>query len=234
MPPQGVTPSEFREDHGIYKTRMNGLSCGEEIMTRSSAVLIQCQRVTNGRTDGQKDRQTDVQPISITCFSIADARKNYSTWCMSNSQTASSPAGSIIRFVYCLSHSLLWWDLTSTELMYAVHNGHRQNVIGPSPAYNVVLLCLTLFDYTRYNVGPSVLLHRSRSHKCTSPIYHYYYNLLSTSQRTVFVDTRLYHDRQYYFFLNSLFIIRMLDLYKDSYWTLLLITFHFLFFISDF
>ena len=26
--------------------------------------------------DGQTDIQTDVQPISITCFSIADARKN--------------------------------------------------------------------------------------------------------------------------------------------------------------
>jgi len=34
--------------------------------------LIGCQRVTDRRTD----RQTDVQPISITCFSIADARKN--------------------------------------------------------------------------------------------------------------------------------------------------------------
>ena len=45
---------------------MNGLSCGEESMTICSAVLIGCQRVT--------DRQTDVQPISITCFSIADAR----------------------------------------------------------------------------------------------------------------------------------------------------------------
>ena len=42
-------PSEFRED----KTRMNGLSCGEEIMTIYSAVLIQYQRVTDGRTDGQ-------------------------------------------------------------------------------------------------------------------------------------------------------------------------------------
>jgi len=37
-------------------------------MTIYSAVLIQYQRVT--------DRQTDVQPISITCFSIANARKN--------------------------------------------------------------------------------------------------------------------------------------------------------------
>ena len=70
-PPQGVTPSEFREHLDIHKTRMNGLSCGEESMTIYSAVLIGCQRVT----DGQTDRQTDVHPISITCFSIADARK---------------------------------------------------------------------------------------------------------------------------------------------------------------
>jgi len=34
--------------------------------------LIPCQRVTDGQTDGQ----TDVKPIAITCFSIADARKN--------------------------------------------------------------------------------------------------------------------------------------------------------------
>ena len=65
---QGVTPSEFREDLGVHKTRMNGLSCGEESMTIYSAVLIGCQRVTDG--------QTDVKPIAITCFSIADARKN--------------------------------------------------------------------------------------------------------------------------------------------------------------
>ena len=69
-----MTPSEFREDLGIHKTRMNGLSCVEESMTIYSAVLIGCQRVT----DRQTDRQTDVQPISITCFSIADARKNHS------------------------------------------------------------------------------------------------------------------------------------------------------------
>jgi len=70
--PQGVTPSEFREDLDKHKTRMNGLSSGEEIMTIRSAVLIQYQRVTDGRTD----RRTDVQPIAKTCFSIADARKN--------------------------------------------------------------------------------------------------------------------------------------------------------------
>ena len=70
--PRGVTPLEFREDLDIHKTRMNGLSCSEESMTICSAVLIQYQRVTDGRTDGQ----TDVQPIVKTCFSIADARKN--------------------------------------------------------------------------------------------------------------------------------------------------------------
>jgi len=41
-----VTPSEFREDLDMHKTRMNGLSCGEE-MTIYSAVLIQCQRVAD-------------------------------------------------------------------------------------------------------------------------------------------------------------------------------------------
>ena len=78
--PQGVTPSEFREDLDIYKTRMNGLSCGEESMTICSAVLIQYQRVTDRRTDGQTDGRTDVQAIAITCFSIADARKNRITY----------------------------------------------------------------------------------------------------------------------------------------------------------
>ena len=67
-----MTLSEFREHLDIHNTRINGLSCGEESMTIYSAILIGCQRVT----DGQTDRQTDVQPISITCFSIADARKN--------------------------------------------------------------------------------------------------------------------------------------------------------------
>ena len=68
-----MTPLEFREHLDIHKTRMNGLSCGEESMTIYSAVLIGCQRVT----DRQTDRLTDVQPISITSFSIADARKNH-------------------------------------------------------------------------------------------------------------------------------------------------------------
>ena len=50
---QGLTPLDFRKDLDIHKTRMNGLSCGEEIMTIRSDVLIQYQRVTDGWTDGQ-------------------------------------------------------------------------------------------------------------------------------------------------------------------------------------
>ena len=56
--PQGVTPSEFREGLDTHKTRMNGLSCGEESMTICSAVLIQYQRVTD---DGPTDEQTHVK-----------------------------------------------------------------------------------------------------------------------------------------------------------------------------
>jgi len=48
-----LTPSEFREDLDIHKTRMNGLSCGEENISIGSAVLIQYQCVTDRRTDGR-------------------------------------------------------------------------------------------------------------------------------------------------------------------------------------
>ena len=76
-----MTPSEFREDLGIHKSRMTGLSCGEEIMTRRSAVLNDTVPACDGRTDGQTDGQTDGRPdyIYITCFSITDARKNLYT-----------------------------------------------------------------------------------------------------------------------------------------------------------
>ena len=85
-----MTPSEFREDLDIHKTRMNGLSCGEEIMIICSAVLIQYQRVTDRQTDGRTDRRTDVQPIAITCFSIADARKNVVAYTLQHIETVES------------------------------------------------------------------------------------------------------------------------------------------------
>jgi len=89
---------------------MNGLSCGEESMTICSAVLIQYQRVTDGWTDGQ----TDVQPISITCFSIADARKNYKNIC------TDSCDASVLTFVVMFSIHL-FIDNQSVLLVIVLH-----------------------------------------------------------------------------------------------------------------
>ena len=116
---RGVTPSEFREDLDTHKTRMNGLSCGEEIMTIRSAVLIQCQRVTDKQTDRRTDGRTDVQPISITCFSIVDARKNkvarfYGSRCRStlrSHEDTRGTEGEHVRYsisLKCTTTSLKW------------------------------------------------------------------------------------------------------------------------------
>jgi len=35
-----------------------------------------CDGLTDGQTDRRTDGRTDVKPIAITCFSIAEARKN--------------------------------------------------------------------------------------------------------------------------------------------------------------
>ena len=61
--PQNVTSEGYKQTKILlaplaalfytHKTRMNGLSCGEESMTIYSAVLIQYHRVTDGRTDVQ-------------------------------------------------------------------------------------------------------------------------------------------------------------------------------------
>ena len=55
--------------------------------------------------DGQTDGQTDVKPIAITCFSIADARKNskkYSNMMWSENSVATdatvNPCGQKITF----------------------------------------------------------------------------------------------------------------------------------------
>jgi len=49
----GVKPSDLCNDRWCRKTRMMGLSDGERILMIRSAVLIQCMRVTDGRTDRQ-------------------------------------------------------------------------------------------------------------------------------------------------------------------------------------
>ena len=87
-PPQRVTPSEFREHLGIHKTKMNGLSCGDESMTRRSAVLIPCQRVTDGRTDGLTHVKTNILYCTIVVFnSILGVHSNFATTKLNNELT---------------------------------------------------------------------------------------------------------------------------------------------------
>jgi len=51
-------PLEFGDEIWRQKTRVLELPDGEEIMPLASFVLTQYQRVTDGRTDGQKDTLT--------------------------------------------------------------------------------------------------------------------------------------------------------------------------------
>jgi len=49
----------------FLETGMFWLSDGEEIMTLAFFVLIQYRSVTDERTDGQTDRQTDIPSLAI-------------------------------------------------------------------------------------------------------------------------------------------------------------------------
>jgi len=48
-------PLEFRGKVNHEETRVMGLSSSEDRMIVAGAVLTQCQRVTDGRTDRQRD-----------------------------------------------------------------------------------------------------------------------------------------------------------------------------------
>ena len=56
VPPQGVTPVEFRRDLWRQKSRIPGLSCGFICVIPCSAVLVELRLVTD------TDRQTDTGP----------------------------------------------------------------------------------------------------------------------------------------------------------------------------
>jgi len=64
-----VTPSEFRKDLDTHKTRMNGLSCGEESMT-----ICLGRFDTVPACDGWTENPDRIG-IAKMCFSISDARK---------------------------------------------------------------------------------------------------------------------------------------------------------------
>jgi len=51
MPSLGVNPFKFMDELFIAKTRVLGISVGEDFMNLSRVTLTQCQCVTDGRTD---------------------------------------------------------------------------------------------------------------------------------------------------------------------------------------
>jgi len=62
-----VNPFEFLDEFFILKTRVLGLSVGEDFVILVRLVFTQCQRVTDGQTDGRTDGRTDgLSIIAIT------------------------------------------------------------------------------------------------------------------------------------------------------------------------
>jgi len=61
-----VTPFEFLDEFFIQKTRVLGLSVGEDFVILACVVFTQCQRVTDGRTDRRTDGRTDIPIVAST------------------------------------------------------------------------------------------------------------------------------------------------------------------------
>ena len=55
VPPQGVTPVEFRGNLWCQETRVPGLSCGVVCVILRLAVSVELRLVTDRQTDGQTD-----------------------------------------------------------------------------------------------------------------------------------------------------------------------------------
>ena len=61
-----MNPFEFLDEFFTPKTRVIGLSVGEDFVILACVVFTQCQRVTDGRTDRRTDRQTDIPIVAST------------------------------------------------------------------------------------------------------------------------------------------------------------------------
>jgi len=55
----GVSPFEFLDETYSAKTRVLGLSIGEDSVTLACVVLTQCQRLTDRQTDRHLDHSSD-------------------------------------------------------------------------------------------------------------------------------------------------------------------------------
>ena len=60
-PSLGMKPFEFLDELCIAKTRVLGLSLGEDFVILACVVFTQCQRVTDGQTDGRTTRPYLIQ-----------------------------------------------------------------------------------------------------------------------------------------------------------------------------
>jgi len=67
-----VTPVEFLDEFLNPKTRVLGLSVGEDFVILARVVFTQCQRVTDGQTDRQTDGRLSDDSYYRAC-SYADA-----------------------------------------------------------------------------------------------------------------------------------------------------------------
>ena len=135
----GVTPSEFREDLDIHKTRMNGLSCHIRVVKKAWQYVQPFWYNTSvWQTDRRTDRQTDGQPIAKSCFSIADARKNLSR--------------SILRIPKSDS---LAWDIAARIYVFSkkrqscVWNKFRTILTANVKNHNVYALCSLLLVFPK-------------------------------------------------------------------------------------
>ena len=66
-----LTPSYF-----MPKTRVLGLSVGEDLVILACVVFTQCQRVTDGQTDRQTDGRTDIPTMASTGLAWLTPCKN--------------------------------------------------------------------------------------------------------------------------------------------------------------
>ena len=71
-PSLGLKPIEFLDDLFIPKTRVLGLSVGEDFVILACVFFTQCPRVTDRQTDGQTDNPI-VANTGLCIASYADA-----------------------------------------------------------------------------------------------------------------------------------------------------------------
>ena len=82
-PSLGVNPFEFLDKFFIPKTRVLVLFVGEDFVILACVVFTQYQRVTDGRTDGQRSRSQLVQGLQLP---LTPCKNKYIQFCVAASK----------------------------------------------------------------------------------------------------------------------------------------------------